>query len=105
MGPRELRDLTRKHEVKRREKWPDGWRETSTLNDGFNDAYSARVIRGWRNLPGPDGLPLPFTIENLAIVSEQTGLQFQEFLNDLLKSHQADSKASETAELGNSKPG
>jgi hypothetical protein len=105
LGPKAMRDLTRKHEVKRREKWPDGWREVSEVKDSFNEAYTSLVIRGWRNLPGPDGAPLPFTPENLALVREHTGLLFQEFLNDLLKSHQQDSQAIETAELGNSNPG
>lgn len=105
MGPKALREFTRKHEVKRREKWPDGWREVSELKDSFNDEYVKLVIRGWRNVNGLDGAPLPFTPENLAIVKEMTALQFQEFLNDLLKSHQTDAQAIEKAELGNSQPG
>lgn len=105
MGPKALREFTKKHEKKHREKWPDGWREVSELDDKFNDEYVELVVRGWRNVNGLNGEPLAFTPENLAMVKEQTGLQFQEFLNDLLKAHQQEAQEVKKAEMGNSNPG
>lgn len=105
LNPKELRDLVEKHNKKRREKWPDGWREVSEVGDGFNPEYARLVIRNWKNIPGLDGQPLPFTPENFTLVETQTGLQFQEFLNDLMKTHQQDAQEIQKAELGNSNPG
>ena len=40
MGPSEFKALAKKHTVKRKEKWPDGWREVSETTDAFAQAIA-----------------------------------------------------------------
>lgn len=105
LGPAELRELSKKHSFKRKERWPDGWKEVSEVKDSFNDEYRDVTILGWKNVYGADGKELPFTPENLAFIQETTGLQFQDFLNGVLKTTQEAHVEIEKAEVKNSKPG
>jgi len=105
LGPAEMRTLTQQHSYKKKERWPDGWREEITLKDSFNDEYCRLVILDWRKVFGADGKLLPFTPENLLTIREITGLRFQEFLNELLKGSQMLHAEIEKAEVKNSLPG